>query len=183
MKYLKLLLVINITLFVKVNLEAETSMQMIQPPHKTMSLDSKHNRVDLEEKYKNQVINVLKKNEELHSSFFDYNASRVESKANELKQEISQITHPEISKLLAFSSKKLNEINASNSRSENNRSYHLVSMALIYLINKYNLGNQYNTFSCPMLKMKWIQNTKKISKIHNPYAPKMPHCGTQDTNY
>jgi hypothetical protein len=74
-------------------------------------------------------------------------------------------------------------MNAKTSREENNQNYHLVSMALIYIVNTYDVGPKYNAYSCPMVKKKWLQNSKKLAKIHNPYAPHMPHCGSQDTNF
>jgi hypothetical protein len=132
---------------------------------------------------KQAVINVLIKNEVLHQSFFDYNGEEVEKSARALYEEIDKIKKPEIKKLLAFSQKKLKEIKNSNSRELNNEIYNIVSTALIYLVNTYDLGAKYNAYSCPMVKKKWIQNSVKILKIKNPYAPEMPHCGSKDTNY
>ena len=65
----------------------------------------------------------------------------------------------------------------------NNENYHIVSSALIFVINKYDLGSEYNAYSCPMVKKKWIQNSKKMTKVHNPYAAGMPHCGSQDSSH
>lgn len=56
-------------------------------------------------------------------------------------------------------------------------------MALIHIVNKYDLGSKYNAYSCPMVKKKWLQNSDKMAKVHNPYAAGMPHCGSQDTNH
>ena len=69
------------------------------------------------------------------------------------------------------------------SENKNNQNYHLTSMALIHIVNTYDVGNEYNAYSCPMVKKKWLQNSKKMAKVHNPYAPNMPHCGGQDSNF
>lgn len=126
---------------------------------------------------------VLSANEKLHAAFFSYDAKLIEENALKLKSAIDGIKNEEISKLLHFSKNKLLEIKASSEREANNQNYHLVSMALIYIVNKYDVGSGYNAYSCPMVKKKWLQNSKVMAKVHNPYAPSMPHCGTQDTNY
>jgi hypothetical protein len=140
-------------------------------------------RKSLTKATKKSVVLALKANEALHSSFFSYEAKAVESNAKKLRKAIDAIKDKEIAKLLNFSKNKLSEIKASSDREINNKNYHLVSMALIYIVNKYDLGSKYNAYSCPMVKKKWVQNSSKIAKVHNPYAPNMPHCGTQDSHY
>jgi hypothetical protein len=107
----------------------------------------------------------------------------VESNAMNLKKAIDAIEDKEVAKLLNFSKGKLKEIKASNDREVNNKNYHLVSMALIHIVNKYDVGSKYNAYSCPMVKKKWVQNSSKMAKVHNPYAPNMPHCGSKDSRY
>ena len=51
------------------------------------------------------------------------------------------------------------------------------------VVNTYDVGKKYNAYSCPMVKKKWVQNSKKMAKVHNPYAPNMPHCGSKDTSH
>lgn len=140
-------------------------------------------RVKLPEQTKMEVINVLKVNENLHSSFFKYNASEVEKKAKELVHAMDKINDPQIKKLLNFSKNKVNQINSSMDREKNNQLYNMVSMTLTHLINKYDLGSGYNVYSCPMVKKKWVQNSSKMKKVHNPYAPNMPHCGERLTDF
>ncbi len=140
-------------------------------------------RKSLDEKSKGQVMAVLRINEKLHDSFYTYDKESIEVNAKKLKESIDEVSNPEISKLLKFSQGKLSNIKSSNDRETNNKNYHLVSMALIHIINTYNVGKDYNAYSCPMVKKKWLQNSKKVSKIHNPYAPGMPHCGSQDSSY
>ncbi len=132
---------------------------------------------------KKSVVSALEANEALHSSFFKYDAKAVEANAMKLKNAIDAIENKEVAKLLNFSKGKLSEIKASNDRETNNKNYHLVSMALIHIVNKYDVGSKYNAYSCPMVKKKWVQNSTKMAKVHNPYAPNMPHCGSQDTTH
>lgn len=138
-------------------------------------------RKSLDAKTKEQLLAALKINEDLHTSFFDYNAIKVEKNAAALSLSLSQVKDPEISKILSYSLKKLNGIKAGNDRKLNNKNYHSVSMTLIHLIRRYDLGDDYKGYSCPMVKMKWVQNSKKMSKVHNPYAPEMKHCGSQES--
>ncbi len=142
-------------------------------------------RKAVSESLKGELIEVLKKNEQLHQAFFDYEEqkSKIPKIANQLRNSIEKISDPEIKNLLNFSQEKLKEMTADSSKSENNQRYHLVSMALIHILDSYNLGSSYNAYSCPMVKKKWIQNSKKMAKVHNPYAPEMPHCGSQDSKY
>lgn len=140
-------------------------------------------RKKLDEKTKEALLSVLKVNEDLHASFFKYDGKEVEKNAKKLKSEIDKIKDKEISKLLTFSQKSLAEIKASKDRKQNNKTYNLVSMALIHVMNTYDLGSKYNAYSCPMVKKKWIQNSKKMARVHNPYAPEMPHCGSKDSKY
>ncbi|SMF40987.1 Protein of unknown function [Pseudobacteriovorax antillogorgiicola] len=138
-------------------------------------------RINLDPETKKYLLAALEINENLHTSFFDYNAGKVEKYAGELSLSLSQIKDPKISRKLQYSLQKLNDIKAQNDRKINNMSYHSVSMTLIHLIHTYNLGNTYKGYTCPMVKMKWVQNSKKMSKVHNPYAPEMKHCGSQES--
>ncbi len=131
----------------------------------------------VDEKTKAEVLKVLEANEALHSSFFRYNAKKVEANAIKTSDAISKISNKEIKKLLENSSKMLKSIKSDADREANNVSYHQASMALIYVINKYDLGKKYSGYRCPMVKKKWVQNTEKMAKVYNPYAPGMPHCG------
>ena len=131
----------------------------------------------LDEQTKSEVIKVLENNESLHASFFKYNAKEVEANAKKTSSAISKISNKEVKKLLENAVKKLSEIKEGTDREENNKSYHTASMAMIYVINKYDLGSKYSGYRCPMVRKKWVQNTEKMAKVHNPYAPEMPHCG------
>lgn len=140
-------------------------------------------RVSLDSKTKMEVINMLKANDELHTSFFNYDAKKVEKAAEKLKTTISKISNNEIEKVLSFSKGKLAKITSKNDRDSNNQNYHLVSMALIHIVNKYDVGKEFNSYSCPMVKKKWLQNSTIKGKTNNPYAPGMPNCGVKESNH
>jgi len=140
-------------------------------------------RIVIDSDSKKSLLKVLEINEKFHQAFFKYDKDLVESHAKEMSKAVGKIPNKNILKLLKYSQLKLKEINAKNTRDLNNKNYNIVSMALIHIINKYDLGDKYNAYSCPMVQKKWVQNSKKIKKVHNPYAPRMPHCGSQDSNY
>ncbi|MCO4794922.1 MAG: DUF3347 domain-containing protein [Bacteriovoracaceae bacterium] len=140
-------------------------------------------RTMLPEAGKKEVLAVLKANEKLHTSFFKYNAKRVETNAKAVADAIGKIKNADIKKLLSFSKGKLEEIKADRNRKDNDQSYHQFSMAAIHVLKKYDLGKDYNAYSCPMVKKQWVQNSTKVSKVYNPYAPEMPHCGGMDTHF
>lgn len=126
---------------------------------------------------KKEIVSALVANEKLHASFFRYDAREVESNAKNLLSKISKIKHEDVLLKLNIANKKLLDIKAVNTREANNQAYHLVSLSLISVINTYELGKDYKAYQCPMLKMKWVQNSTKKMKVNNPYAPHMPHCG------
>lgn len=132
---------------------------------------------------KKELLKVFLENERLHSAFFSYDkkSEQIEPLARALSRSIDEISDPSIKKLLKFSQAKLSEISGENKKDENNQRYHLVSMALIHVMNTYDIGDSYSAYSCPMVKMKWVQNSKKVAKVHNPYAPGMPHCGSKES--
>jgi hypothetical protein len=140
-------------------------------------------RVKVDEKTKAQIIEALKVNDELHSSFFKYDGKKIEAAAKKLNSAFGKIEDAKISKLLVFAKKKLSEIKEDNKKKMNNENYHIVSSAMIFVINKYDLGSEYNAYSCPMVKKKWVQNSKKSAEIQNPYAANMPDCGRQDSTH
>lgn len=122
----------------------------------------------------------FKKYEALHKDFFEYDASKAQKEAKDLKASLEKIKDPELSKLLKISKQKLAEIGESESREENNQNMHLVSLALIHVMKNYNVGANYKAFQCPMVKKKWIQNVEEVKVVQNPYAPQMPNCGGLD---
>jgi hypothetical protein len=163
----------------EVRIKKMPSMKMNEKKKDT----SASTRKALTEEEKSQIIKVLKANEALHAAFFKYEASKVEAAATSLNTNIEGLSNKEISKLLKYSQSLLMKIKASSEREENNKNYHLVSMALIHIVNTYDIGDEYNSYSCPMVKKKWVQNTKESDQVNNPYAPNMPHCGRKDSKH
>jgi hypothetical protein len=140
-------------------------------------------RKQLDDSSKKQIVSILEANEKLHSSFFNYDGKKIEKDSKFLLDKIMKIENKEISKLLSFSKEKLKAIHSRNDKKVNNQNYHLVSMALIHIVNKFDVGTKYNAYSCPMVKKKWLQNTVTSKKTRNPYAANMPGCGVKDSNY
>ena len=129
------------------------------------------------------LLEAFKVNENLHMAFYKYDAAKVSKFSQSLKSILEKIKGKEVVKILGRASKQLAKISKEKSQDQNNKLYSLVSKSLISLLAKYDLGKDYNAYSCPMVKMAWVQNSTKINKVHNPYASYMPHCGTKDTNY
>lgn len=140
-------------------------------------------RTDLKGEDQKSVLHVLEINESLHKNFFDYKGSLVEEDAKRLELAIAQIKNKELSKLLKETRSELSKIKSGQEREENNVAYHKASLGLIKLLEQYNPGKRYNAYSCPMVKKKWVQNSEDKLRVHNPYAPEMPHCGQRDTEY
>lgn len=137
-----------------------------------------HNfKKELSQENRNELKLLFEVNERLHSAFFEYAPEKVESIAKEMIVSIESLNEPEISKRLHYSKETLAKIKASADREENNQNYHLVSMALIHLLNNFEIDDKYRGFTCPMIKMQWVQNTAELERVHNPFAPQMPHCG------
>ena len=138
-------------------------------------------RKALKDEHKKEIVAVFAANEALHAAFFNFNAKKVEAAAKNVAAAISNLKNPKVKKLLNFSAGKLNEMTAEKGQDKLNQNYHLVSMALIHVLKSYDIGKEYNAYSCPMVKKKWVQNSIKMAKIHNPYSAEMPACGSQDT--
>ncbi len=142
-----------------------------------------HARTKLEGKDKSTVQHVLEVNESLHKNFFEYKAGLVEEDAKRLKEAIKTIPNKKISALLKDSLSELSKIKADNDREANNVAYHKASLGLIKMLEEYNPGKRYNAYSCPMVQKRWVQNSETKLRVHNPFAPEMPHCGQRDTEY
>lgn len=129
------------------------------------------------------VLRVLEINESLHKNFFEYKPTLVEEDAQRLEKAIVEVKNQKIKELLKEGLPELKKIKSKNNREANNMAYHKVSLGLIKLLEKYDPGKRYNAYSCPMVKKKWVQNSEEKLRVHNPYAPEMPHCGQRDTEY
>ena len=150
---------------------------------KEATVQKKHERIKLDEKNLAQLISVYEANEKLHAAFFTYDAAAVEKNAVELRNLLLKITHKDLKKHFKRTLVQLEKITKDQNQEKNNHQYHLVSKKLVQALSEYDLGDTYNVYSCPMVKKVWVQNSKKMDKVHNPYASYMPHCGTKDTNF
>ena len=130
-----------------------------------------------------EVLKVYQDNEKLHAAFFDYKADEVEKYAKAVSSDINAVSHKEIKATLKETQKYLAAITKESEREANNVNYDKASLPLIKVIEKYDLGERYNAYSCPMVKKKWVQNSSDKLRVHNPYAPEMPHCGQRDSDY
>lgn len=151
--------------------------------HGKMMKNTSNGKKTLNEKAKKEVLSSLAIYEELHKSFFDYDvkgAKEVVAKAKSLSESLNKLSDREIVSSLEKANvfKFLGAIKAGDNRSINNSLLDNISKALNKnIISKYDIGSDYNVFHCPMVDKHWIQNTTKMAKVHNPYAPEMPHCG------
>lgn len=131
-----------------------------------------------------ELLQVFKRNEALHSAFYAFDAKKVAQAARQMAEAMASVNNKELSKKMAFSTKTLLEMaEPDKTRQQLDQSFHLVSMALIHFLKNYDIGKDYDAYSCPMVKKKWVQNSTKVAKVHNPYAPDMPQCGSQDTQF
>jgi len=137
----------------------------------------------LESGAKEQFLNVLKINESLHGSFFKYDAKGVEKNAKAMRKALGEIKDSALLKLLNGTSEYLGKLTSKETQKSNYHHYNLVSKKLLSVLNSFDLGPIYNAYSCPMVQKVWIQNSKKMEKVHNPYASYMPYCGSKDSNY
>lgn len=133
----------------------------------------------LDKETQKQLENVFIANENLHQAFFDYKnqKTKITGLAQKLNQSMEMVSDPDIKKKLIFSQTKLKEITTEATKNDNDQRYHLVSMALIHLLKKYVVGGDYQGYTCPMVKKKWVQ---KAAKAQNPYAVDMPDCGSKE---
>jgi len=125
----------------------------------------------------NLMLKVLEKNESLHHSFFSYNAKAVEDATKELLK--FSITNKEkaLDSDLLKVRESLEKISAKQTQEENKKQYGLANIYFVKIINKYDLGEKYQAYYCPMVRKKWVQNTQKGVDVQNPYDASMPDCG------
>ena len=149
----------------------------------SLSVFASIDRVKLPEQSRGEILNLLKLNEGLHSSFFKYKEKDVVENAKKISESISAIKDQEVKKLLRPAWEIINKIKPGTKREANNKLYNEFSSNLAILVEKYDLGKKYNVYYCSMVKKKWIQNSLKVKKVNNPYAPEMPFCGEKLTDF
>lgn len=147
------------------------------------NLNKEVERLVLAPKHRAEILTILKENESLHAAFFTFNTVDIEKSVKKIAVGIDKIKHKKMSLLLKPAKKSLLAILNKSERESKNLKYHTFSEALATIVNTYDVGEDYNIYSCPMVKKTWIQNSKKKLRTHNPYAPEMPHCGGRDSDY
>lgn len=140
-------------------------------------------RKDVSASVKTQVIALLTQNEKIHAAMFEYNKKALKSAVKKFQGLVTELKVEEFKKTLAPALKASGELLSNEKKEQDNESYHRLSLALVKLVETYKLGGVYNVYYCPMVKKRWVQNSEKMRKVHNPYAPEMPHCGGQITEF
>ncbi len=181
----KSLLVIGVIAMAIITLDSKASdthgkMDHSKMNHGKMMKSESKGKLAVTEKVKNEILSSLVVYEELHKSYFEYDSKKVVEKSKQFSELLSKLSERDIVSSLENANvfKFLAAIKAGDNRSVNNSLLDNISKKLNELIiSKYDIGSDYNLYHCPMVDKFWIQNSKKMAKVHNPYAPDMPHCG------
>lgn len=148
-----------------------------------ISCASRNSRIELTNKIQAEATQILEANDKLFDSFFTYSGKRIEKNSKSLISVINKMSSSDIKKEFKKSFPFLKKLSAKNKKALNNDLYNKASLNFINIINRYDVGPNYNAYTCPMVNKRWVQNTKISNKVKNPYADYMPHCGGQDTEY
>ncbi len=148
--------------------------------HETEKMSVK--RKALPAKDVSEVKLILDKNDELFNAFLKKDNSLIEKKSQELSALVKKSQGSSL-KEVKNQVKKLDSIKASEKHDANLASYESFVNPLIKLVQTYDVGSNFNIFSCPMVKKSWIQNTDVNKGVKNVYAMEMLECGTQDTKF
>ena len=135
----------------------------------------------LAEESKEQVLNSLKVYEKLHDAYYAYDNSKVVAQSQKLIKSLKAITNKDIQSKLNSQNVYtfLKAIKVTDNRTVNDSLLDNISKKINKVIlSRYDLSD-YNLYYCPMVKKHWLQNSKKMAKVHNPYAPDMKSCGSQ----
>lgn len=138
-------------------------------------------KIEISKKEISEITIALVANELMHMAFFKYDIEKIDAAKKKLTVALNNISNKDIQSFLKFAKTQLANIDGKNDKKKNNQNYHMVSSALIYVMNRYEIGNNYEAYYCPMVKKKWIQHSKKMTKTQNPYSADMPTCGRKDT--
>lgn len=133
-------------------------------------------------KDKDQIIEVLKKNDLLFNAFLKKDGGSVEKSAKELLAVVSKSNSPLLKEIKTQAS-TLSKIKASNSNESNLQAYESFLNPLIKVVQTNDVGGKYNIYSCPMVKKSWIQDIDVNKEVKNVYAMEMLECGTKDTQF
>lgn len=145
--------------------------------------DGAEKRVKLKREKTTKILDVFKVNEDLLMSFFNYNEEDILRDKEKLSQSLGKVPQGIIDTEIKQIKVSLIEIKKENKKLKNYAAYHVISEVLAKVVEKYDLGGTYNVYYCPMIKKKWVQNSLNLKKVYNPFAPEMPHCGGQLTEF
>jgi signal recognition particle GTPase len=145
--------------------------------------DKSLKRQKLSKEDKQDILKVFKANELLHAGFFKYKRSKIMSKVAPVQLALKEVRSKNMKKMFSKSSRWLNEISTKLKKKQNYKKYNMFSEELIKLLIKYDIGSGYDIYACPMVNMRWVQNSKVDPKVNNPYASYMPHCGSRESRF
>lgn len=140
-------------------------------------------RSSLSDKNKEQLQEVFKAHDGLHASFYNYDGKKVEAAAKVVAEKMAGIEDGGIARTFVYAIRKLKEMKEESKESENKQAYTAVSIALVRTLKKFDIGEHWNVYSCPMNKKQWVQDSQKLEKGHNPYDPSMGDCARKETSY
>ena len=128
--------------------------------------------------YAAEIEDVLIHYDKLNASITSQNLSDLKTHTNQMIKLIHSLEKKEQKKVLNYSVLKLEEMITTDNWELIKNNFNIVSQGLLIIIEKELPNSKYRRYYCPMEKKYWIQNTAKVEKVHNPYAPdSMPHCG------
>ena len=124
------------------------------------------------------VMSFFSLNEEIHLNFFKSKFIAPANGITSLKKNVKSVKDLVVKKILEQNIVFLDGINQGKNKMEKMNYFHDFSLGLISMLEAYELGSTYKIYYCSMVQKKWVQNSIKLPKVHNPYAAlEMPYCG------
>jgi hypothetical protein len=137
--------------------------------------NSQTKRAALQEKDKKEVRNVLAKNDLLFNAFLKKDKSLIEQEARELQKTLAGTNSKILEQVRKGSSALQKEVSM--------EAYEAFLNPMIQVVQKYDVGRDFNVFSCPMVNKSWIQDVRVNKGVKNVYAMEMLECGEQESKY
>jgi hypothetical protein len=139
-------------------------------------------RTNLSEPTKKEILKVFSAYEKLFSSYFEYNPAEAEKNSKTFLTILAKSKDKNFQEITKNMKAPLEKIKTSMDRKSNNLHFFALSREIVEILKTYEIPG-YSIYYCPMVKMKWIQNSKKMPELNNPYAPEMPHCGEKESSF
>jgi Spy/CpxP family protein refolding chaperone len=140
-------------------------------------------RKELSMDVKSQLREVYRRNDKLYDLFVKEKYAQVEKQAKEVAEAIEKIDNKEVTQLLNFTKKNLNDLEGELDVEVLHEAYSMISTALIHVLKTYDIGPGYNAYFCPMVKKHWIQNSMQVTEVQNPYDKSMRKCCDKETKF